>query len=251
MDAACVHTHSRRVTVRRALLRLALLLVLAVVRPGVLLNGLRSPLAWLLVGGLVLLAAAVRVALRRTGASPRWSGAAGSAVVVVGIVALLVPSFLQRTLVEVLPLATGVGPVTAGPSEPAGPSTSSAGAAPAAAPAASTSEPVPEPVPAAQRSGPLEGIGHSARGTVRLRVVGGATHVVFEDVDIEGTVDPYVHLVPDGRRTPSEGVRLGALKAERGSFSYRLPDSVDGSRTWSVLVWCDPYDTPVAAADPR
>lgn len=74
---------------------------------------------------------------------------------------------------------------------------------------------------------------------------------MFSDVNIEGTVEPSVHLVPAGRRTPGGGgIRLGALKAEKGTFSYRLPASVDPTKAWSVLVWCDPFDTPIAAADP-
>jgi hypothetical protein len=118
-------------------------------------------------------------------------------------------------------------------------------------PAPSTPSPRPT-VADTDLAGELEGIGHSARGTVRLQSRSGAAFLVFDDVDIEGTVGPSVHLVPDGRRTPGGGgVRVGDLKAERGTFSYRLPASVDLSRRWSVLVWCDPYDTPIAAADPR
>ena len=73
--------------------------------------------------------------------------------------------------------------------------------------------------------------------------------VRFQDVNIEGSVKPSVHLVPRGERRPSEGSRLGPLKAERGSFSYQLPAAVDLTREWTVLVWCDPYNTPIAAAD--
>lgn len=71
----------------------------------------------------------------------------------------------------------------------------------------------------------------------------------FEDVDIEGTPGPVVHLVRSGARSPGGGVRVGELKAEKGTFSYLLPPSVDLQQGWTVLVWCEPYDTPVAAAD--
>ena len=77
-------------------------------------------------------------------------------------------------------------------------------------------------------------------GTVVLR---------FEDVDVEGTPGPHVHLVPAGARTPDDGVHLGELKAERGSFGYVLPAGVDVGRAWTVLVWCRPFATPVAASD--
>jgi hypothetical protein len=68
-------------------------------------------------------------------------------------------------------------------------------------------------------------------------------------VNIEGTPGPYVYLVPRGSRTPEGGLLVGALKAERGSFAYTLPGSFDPSAGWTVLVWCRPYDTPIAAAD--
>jgi hypothetical protein len=55
--------------------------------------------------------------------------------------------------------------------------------------------------------------------------------------------------VPAGARTPDGGVPLGELAAERGSFGYVLPDDVDVTRAWTVLVWCRPFATPVAASD--
>ncbi len=80
------------------------------------------------------------------------------------------------------------------------------------------------------------------------RVSGG--HVLrFEDVSFRREPGPSVHLVPPGSRSPRDGVRLGKLTAEKGSFSYPLPASVDATAAWSVLVWCDPYATPIGAAD--
>jgi hypothetical protein len=58
-----------------------------------------------------------------------------------------------------------------------------------------------------------------------------------------------VHLVPPGGRTPEDGIGLGALKAERGSFNYALPADVDADQDWTVLVWCRPFATPIAASD--
>jgi len=34
-----------------------------------------------------------------------------------------------------------------------------------------------------------------------------------------------------------------------GRTSYQLLASFDLTREWTVLVWCDPYETPIAAAD--
>jgi hypothetical protein len=100
-----------------------------------------------------------------------------------------------------------------------------------------------------QLVGDLQGIDHSASGRIVLFAESGGGLVRFEDVDIEGSVGPSVHLVPAGKRRPGDGIRLGDLKAERGSFSYRVPASVDLRQRWTVLVWCDPYDVPIAAAD--
>ena len=277
---------------RRAAVPLALLAssaALWLVRPGVVENAVRSPVAWAVGLGTLLAGLGTREAARRLGAGPAVSQVLGTGLVVVLVVALLSPSFRQRTLVEELPdeLTSATGSVpTVPPPTVTQTARASAAASPAAVPPTAVSRP-PErrhglragtvapvatalrtttarPTPAAvpktsapvssgdvDRTGELSGIGHSARGTVHLRSASGAAYLVFDDVDIEGTVDPSVHLVLAGRRTPSGGVRLGALKAEKGTFSYRLPDSVDPTRRWSVLVWCDPYDTPIASADPR
>jgi hypothetical protein len=100
-------------------------------------------------------------------------------------------------------------------------------------------------------SGPLHGIDHHARGTVALYAVGDEVRLRFEAVAIEGTPTPSVHLVTPGRRSPTGGTRLGGLKAEKGSFSYAVPGALDPQRGWSVLVWCDRYAVPIAAADLR
>jgi len=206
----------------------ALVLVLLAVRPGVVLNTLRSPVALLVVAGGVLLAIGVRAGLQRAGARPGLAQGAGTAVVLALLLVLLAPSFRQRTLVEAVP-AGPIAPVAAEESPPA--------------------ETEAAPVPAVTRQGELEGLGHAARGTVRVRTAGGVGDVVFDDIDVEGTVEPSVHLVRAGGRTPADGLRLGALKAERGTFSYPLPTGTDLAQGWSVLIWCDAFDTPIAVAD--
>lgn len=255
MDRDDRYVHDRWVPPLSLAVPLVAAATLLAVRPGVVLNALRSPLAWLTISGVMLLSFGVRAALRRAGAPPRLTRASGTAVVLVFAVLLLAPSFRQRTLLETLPTpaaarAAGsvVEPAAIAPVPTRGPV---AMLVAPAAPAAPAEAPPLAPAPPTERSAALDGIGHTASGTISLRDVDGVTYLVFKDVDIEGSVGPSVHLVRNGSRTPGGGVRLGPLKAERGSFSYRLPASVDGSRSWSVLVWCDPYDTPIAAADPR
>lgn len=274
-------------TAARLAIPAALVSFLLVLRPGVVLNALRSPVAWTVMAGVLLLGASVRALALRCGRSQRVAGVVSAIVVALCVTALLAPSFRQRTLVEALPApATAPVAATVGDAAPApapsadrtaplpAPTTTAApdtapDAAPDAAPApaqAAAAPPAEPPLPPAAAPAPataaaaapapgttgeLMGIGHRARGTVDLREVDGKAYVIFREVDIEGTVDPSVHLVPPGARTPRDGVRLGALKAERGTFSYELPAGTDLTRSWSVLVWCDPYDTPIAAADPR
>lgn len=248
------------------------------VRPGVVENAARSPRAWAVVAVIAVAAVLLRRLLR-----PRigrvWAGRVSTGAVVAVVALLLAPSFSQRTLVEAFPTALQADAVPA----PALPSTTSSTRAPirAALPQATISAPAaprstaPQPTaprptatnvkpsvappaaappvqPAVARqisSGQLHGIGHSARGGNAIYLLDGRGLLRFEDVNIEGTVSPSVHLVRRGARTPSGGIRLGALKAERGSFSYQLPASVDLGTAWTVLVWCDPFNTPIAATD--
>lgn len=215
-----------------ALLVLAALGVLAALRPGLLLAAAGSPRAWLVVLAVVVAGRFVGAGLHRLTGRPRLAGAGQLLLVGVVAVALVAPAFRQRTLVEDFP-------------------TPSAAAAAAADPAPSGA-PVRRTVPAAPRllsAGVLQGIRHEAAGRIALYAVDGGTVLRFEDVDVEGTPGPVVHLVPAGARTPDGGIRLGALAAERGSFGYPLPADLDVSAGWTLLVWCQPYDTGIAAAD--
>jgi hypothetical protein len=133
---------------------------------------------------------------------------------------------------------------------PATPMATATAAAPPATPkATATARPTADSAPKRLSGGRLDGIGHSASGSTSLYEIDGRGVLRFDDVDIEGTPGPYVYLVPRGAREPEAGVLIGPLKAERGSFSYAVPPSVDLDADWTVLLWCRPYDTPIAASD--
>lgn len=210
--------------------------VLAVwmLRPGVVENGVRSPRVWLAVVGVLIVGRLIAFLIRRTTGSPRSAGLASGGIMALLGAALLAPSFQQRTLDEPFP-ALIAAPMPQAPAEAAASSPPPDDQGPAMA------------VPVA--TGVLEGVGHSASGRVGLYELDGRTVLRFEEVDVEGTPGPYVHVVPAGRRTPADGLEAGGLKAERGSFTYTLPESFDPSQSWTVLVWCRPFATPVAAAD--
>ena len=225
-DAAPPRTAGDRLRglARRLALPALALGALYAVRPGVVENGLRSPRLWLLLVGVVLAGRLVSAVVRRLTGRPRAAAVAADVLVAAAAVALLAPSFSQRELDEPLAVAAGAG--TGSPR----PSASAAG-------------------PQELSSGRLEGVGHAASGATRFVAVDGQVVLRFEDVDVEGTPGPYVHLVPAGSRTPDGGVPLGPLKAERGSFGYPVPAGVDVEGSWTVLVWCRPFATPVAASD--
>ena len=208
------------------------LVLLAVLRPGVLENGVRSPRAWLAVIAVVAAGRLAALAVERATGRPRLASAVSGLVLACCAVALLAPSFRQRTLEEPDPALARVLP-------PA-PSSASDRSGPAPAAAAVRARTI--------STGDLRGVGHSASGRTVLYDSGTEVVLRFQDVDIEGAPGPYVYLVARGARTPDEGVLLGALKAERGSFAYRLPAGLDATRGWSVLVWCRPFRTPIAVS---
>jgi hypothetical protein len=169
--------------------------------------------------------------LRLTG-SMAWAGGTSTVAVLVVVAAVLAPSFQQRTVEEADPFSAAAGAAAVLPQ---------ASGAPLATPPASLTRTV--------ATGALQGLGHRADGVVQVEERDGRAVLRFVEVDLEGTPGPEVHLVPRGATTPDGGVRLGELTAERGSFSYPLPDDVDAAGAWSVLVWCRPFDTPVAVAE--
>lgn len=257
---------------RRALGPLAVtgaVALLYAVRPGVVENGVRSPRVWFVVLAVVLGAQVVRLGLGRVTGRPGLAAGVSTALTAVVGVVLLAPSFQQRTLDEPFPVSVAAASTprtTAAPTAPASPATEPEAPDPVAVPAPPATPappvtpppvtPVPTPEPTAEpatpvlvASGGLRGIRHDAAGTVALYDAGGTGVVRFEDVDIEGTPGPVVFLVPRGSETPDGGLRLGDLSAERGSFGYDLPAGTDLTAGWTVLVWCTPYDTPIAAAD--
>jgi hypothetical protein len=222
------------------------LLLLLIFRPGLLRAGADSPKAagvgvTVAVVGLVVLA----VVRRRSWAAGLWTS---SAVVLALMAVVLWPAFRERTVNEAFPAVVPT-PVAA----------KFTATAPVVSPSAASRAPSPKPVapvvaPAStgavrEVGGRWHGIHHDASGGAALYEVDGRFVLRFEDIHFQGTPGPSVHLISAGKRTPGGGIRLGSLKGERGSFSYPVPGGFDLSRGWSALVWCDTYDTPIAAAD--
>jgi hypothetical protein len=262
--------------------------LLYAVRPGIVVNGATSAHVWLVVFTLLASSRGLAVLLRRTTGRARLASAASSTLVVTVALLLLLPSFRQRTVDEPFPVAAVEAAVTPAPptaARPAAPAAATATAPPSEGPIPSASPPRPgatpsaaaptsaaaspsaaalpaapvetatarpaasAPAPKRLSGGRLDGIGHTASGSTSLYEIDGRGVLRFDDVDIEGTPGPYVYLVPRGAREPEGGVLIGPLKAERGSFSQAVPVSVDLDAEWTVLLWCRPYHTPIAASD--
>jgi hypothetical protein len=242
---------------------LALVLVVAL-RPDLLTASLGSPRALAVIAGVVLTSVVAGLVVKR------WSPAGApwaSSLVAVGLLAVLLgPSFFERTVNEDFPPVAPSTTPSASPSTP--PAAVTTGPAPSAAASPSpvvTKRPTRPPGTAAPTTAPattaaktatphavgrLRGIDHSASGRVGIYDLGGELALRFDSVDIQRVPKASVHLVPYGQERPDGGISLGDLKAEKGSFTYRdLPARVDRLKRWTMLVWCDTYATPVAAAD--
>lgn len=145
------------------------------------------------------------------------------------------PAYDDTTVVEALPVAAVV-PSTASTALPS-------------QPAAVT--PTTVAVPEVIRTGAVDGIDHRAVGTARLYRQGDGTFTVgLEDIDIQPGPDYDVFVVPGSDRQDKDGgTRLDDLRGNKGTQYYAVPESaaVDAGE-WTVLVWCQTFDVPVANA---
>jgi hypothetical protein len=107
------------------------------------------------------------------------------------------------------------------------------------------------PEPVALRSSPVGGIDHRASGTAVLyRQSDGSQVVGLEDIDIQPGPDYDVYVVAGaGREDVDGGTRLDDLRGNKGTQYYPVPTGVDvATGQWTVLVWCQTFDVPVAGA---
>ncbi|MFI8204972.1 DM13 domain-containing protein [Streptomyces sp. NPDC085937] len=113
--------------------------------------------------------------------------------------------------------------------------------------------------PVTLASGELISHEHATTGTVSLvRLADGSRVVRLEGLDTSNGPDLRVwltdapvkegragwHVFDDGRH-----VDLGALKGNKGSQNYALPEDVDLSAWTSVSIWCDRFDVSFGAAE--
>jgi len=159
---------------------------------------------------------------------------------VVGALAILkvvvLPAYDNHTVIETL---TAVAPPAA--TVPAGPATTPVTTLPT------------EVEPLKIRTAMLSGIDHRASGTVNVYRRSDGTHVVgLENFDIQPGPAYALYVVPGSeRRDHDGGTRLASLRGNRGTQFYDTPATAElTSGEWTVLVWCETFDVPVAGATP-
>lgn len=245
-----------------------------VTEPSAAASAFSSPTALALMAAAAAVWGAGRLVLLRFTDQPFVRLAVFGAAAVAVLAVVVLPAYRDTTVVETLPrvaapatAVTTAAPVTTTPGT-ASPSTAAAGGtAPASAAAAATTTaptaaaaPTTTSVPVAEaaepvrvRSGALNGIDHRATGSVVVyRHADGSLLVGLEDIDIQPGPDYDVYVVAGaGREDVGGGVRLDDLRGNKGTQYYEVPAGtalLEGQ--WTVLVWCQTFDVPVAGATP-
>ena len=104
------------------------------------------------------------------------------------------------------------------------------------------------PAPGSGVLGAFVGVGHQGRGSVRFTAQNGVGRLDFSsDFSVSAVPGPYVYLNTTNNANTGRPLRVAALKSNDGAqtYSFQLPPNV--SYTF-VLIWCDPYNVPVAEA---
>jgi hypothetical protein len=193
----------------------------------------------------------------------RWPLArlAPMALAGLGVLAVVVfPAYQDKTVVETFPgggQAVADVPDDSDPTTPPRSSTPVAGSPePGSTAVTTTSTTTTTTAPAGPvrtRQGQLAGIGHDATGGVSLyRQPDGHFVVGLEEIDIQPGPDYDVYVVPgSGKEDKDGGIRLDDLRGNRGTQYYEVPAGTDLDQgAWTVLVWCQTFAVPVAAATP-
>ncbi len=102
------------------------------------------------------------------------------------------------------------------------------------------------PLTATAAAGSFSGLAHPTTGRARVGDSGAGQALFIEDLVTDNGPDLQVYLstVPsdgDAKAFARDGLRLGALKGNKGSQSYPIPAGTDLARYRSVVIWCDRF----------
>jgi hypothetical protein len=211
------------------------LTVFAVTEPRAAISGLKSTRAITLMLAVTAMWVTARWLLARYASKRLLTMApfAVGALVILKIVVL--PAYMNKTVVEALPVA----PVVATTAVPSG-----------TAPAPTTTAPTAAPV--LVRASSFRGIDHRASGTVNIyRQPDGSYVVGLEGIDIQPGPDYDVYVVPGAEQEDRDGgTRVDDLRGNKGTQFYEVRGAQLEDGPWTVLVWCDTFAVPVAGATP-
>ncbi|MEP6688795.1 MAG: DM13 domain-containing protein [Gemmatimonadales bacterium] len=122
-------------------------------------------------------------------------------------------------------------------------------ATPPTAPDAAPVDPAMPPPSGMAVQGRFAGAGgHRGAGAASLTVADGRALLEFgDDFTVSGVPGPFVYLNTTNNANTGTPLRVAALQRNSGAqqYSFQVPAGV--RYTW-ILVWCDPFNTPVAEA---
>lgn len=99
------------------------------------------------------------------------------------------------------------------------------------------------------KSGMLEGVNHTASGTVSIFETDGKHTVVLDPFESQNGPDLKVYLAKTVDAT--EYISLGQLKSITGKQSYMVPASTDIDSYPFVLIWCEKFTVIFAKSEPK
>jgi Electron transfer DM13 len=177
----------------------------------------------------------------------------------VGLAALIVAVPIAYYLISPLFITRAVNEALPGPAVDFDPAQATAAMEEAmAAPATAMAEAMPPGDMAdmtLRAQGDFYDVIHSGTGRALVyQLPDGSVILRFEDFEVLNGPDLHVYLVPidpvpSSVGTDIPGYRdLGPLKGNVGSQNYDLPADVDLADFRSVVIWCQPFRVPFAAA---
>ena len=90
--------------------------------------------------------------------------------------------------------------------------------------------------------------GYNVTGTVQMVAQNGVAQLTFSsDFSVAQTPGPVLYVNTTNNPNTGQPLRIGALKSRSGaqSYTFQLPPGV--RYTW-VIIWCDPFNVPMADA---
>ena len=166
---------------------------------------------------------------------PAWARfglfSAGAALI---LLVAVVPAYDEETVAETFPTKRSTA-TTRGSGTDGAPSTTSPS------------------LPIVIRTGSFQGIDHRAAGTVNFyRETDGTFVVGLESFDIQPGPDYDVYVVPGADRRNLDGAtRIADLRGNVGDQFDEVPAGINlGDGVWTLLVWCETFDVPIANATP-